>query len=303
MNSYFKRILLTLAYVFIAYSDLYGDAQKDESDIRQISKEYSTAFSKQDPEALASFWTSDAVYINPITGMSIQGHDALVENFKDKFEDDKADKLEITISEIQFPEPGKAIEKGVFRLTYADGKPTLQNAFSVLLVKEGDRWLYKEARQIHLDMPPSNYEKLKELEWMVGDWIDADDDVTIETQTKWDSNKNFIIQKFTMQLYDQNVLEGQQIIGWDPTINKIRSWIFDSDGGFGTGVWYNKENRWVVTTVYTLSNGGKASAVNIYTKISEDAYTWASEGRDVNGEILPNIKSIKIVRKKEKGNP
>ena len=41
-------------------------------------------------------------------------------------------------------------------------------------------------------------------------------------------------------------LEGTQVIGWDPAAGTIRSWMFDSDGGFGEGTWSKKDNSWIV---------------------------------------------------------
>ena len=60
-------------------------------------------------------------------------------------------------------------------------------------------------------------------------------------------------------------LEGTQVIGWDPAAGTIRSWMFDSDGGFGEGIWSKKDNSWIVKFSQVLPDGRKASATNIYT--------------------------------------
>lgn len=293
---YASLIVLALGIVWLGFDS--SNASEEEA-LRDNAKNYSDAVSKKDPEAMAAFWDEDAVYANPATGVHIEGRQALAEEFKKWFTDRKVDKLELHLTEVSFPEQNKALEKGYFRLTFEDNTPPIENAFSAVMVKDDNRWLFKQVRQIHLDQAPTNYEKLKELEWLVGKWIDTDEDVTIETTTQWDKYKNFLLQHFTMKLYNQDVLDGRLIIGWDPNKKEIRSWVFDSDGGFGEGSWYNKDNKWYVKTAYTLANGGKASAVHIYTKIDDNTYTWASEGRDVNGEILPNIKPIKVERAKE----
>src|SRR3954465_15517958 len=106
---------------------------------------------------------------------------------------------------------------------------------------------------------PSAYKNLKDLEWLVGSWKDEDEDVSIVFKTRWDTNKNFLVQKFNMTVYGAPEMEGVEIIGWDPIEKKIRSWIFDSDGGFGNGIWTKENNRWIVKVNYTLSNGKTAS--------------------------------------------
>jgi len=92
-------------------------------------------------------------------------------------------------------------------------------------------------------------------------------------------------------------LEGTQVIGWDAAAGTIRSWMFDSDGGFGEGTWSKKGDKWVVKFSQVLPDGRKASATNIYTLAGNDTFTWKSVGRKVGDEFLPNIDEVKMVRK------
>jgi hypothetical protein len=46
-----------------------------------------------------------------------------------------------------------------------------------------------------------------------------------------------------------------------------------------------------------LPDGKRTSAVNIVTEIDNDSYTWQSINRTVDGEVLPNIDEVLIVRK------
>jgi hypothetical protein len=73
--------------------------------------------------------------------------------------------------------------------------------------------------------------------------------------------------------------------------------MFDSDGGFGEGTWSQKDNCWIVKFSQVLPDGRKASATNIYTLVDENTFTWQSIGRQVDGEFLPNIEPVKVVRK------
>ncbi len=91
-------------------------------------------------------------------------------------------------------------------------------------------------------------------------------------------------------------MTGMQLIGWDPAAKQIRSWVFDSDGGFAEGRWTKKENRWSITTIGTLPNGGKASSVNVITRIDDNQFKWKSLNRTAGGELLPNIDEVVVVR-------
>lgn len=77
----------------------------------------------------------------------------------------------------------------------------------------------------------------------------------------------------------------------------IRSRLFDSDGGFGEGVWTREGDRWVVAFRQTLPDGREAKATNIYTLVDENTFKWHSIGRTVDGEPLPNVDDVTIVRK------
>ena len=91
---------------------------------------------------------------------------------------------------------------------------------------------------------------------MVGSWVDQDDEATVVTQCNWTRNNNFLMRSFTVQIRDRIDMAGMQIIGWDPAAKQIRSWVFDSDGGFGQGTWKKKDNRWYIQQAASCPTGG-----------------------------------------------
>ena len=107
---------------------------------------------------------------------------------------------------------------------------------------------------------------------MIGTWVDQENQSKIVTTSSWTKNQNFITRKFAASIDGQSDLSGVQIIGWDPVSKKIRSWVFDSDGGFAEGRWTKKDNRWFITTTGTLPDGGKASSVNVITRVDDDQF-------------------------------
>jgi len=142
-----------------------------------------------------------------------------------------------------------------------------------------------------------HYEQLKELEWMVGEWVDQGEDATITTVCRWTKNRNFMTRSFKVVTADDRVLEGTQVIGWDPADKRIRSWLFDSEGGFGEGRWSRDGNRWIVKASQVLKSGGRASAINVITYVDDNTLTWQSTGREVDGEMLPDVPEVTVVRK------
>jgi hypothetical protein len=139
---------------------------------------------------------------------------------------------------------------------------------------------------------------LEELSWMVGDWVDAEEDSTVSTRCSWTQNHKFLTQSFRISVDGKTTLEGEQKIAWDPTENRIRSWVFDSEGGFGEGRWIKDGNRWEVKTTFILAGGERASAVNVYTFVDANSFRWQSIDREIAGELQPGIPEVTVVRRK-----
>jgi hypothetical protein len=190
-----------------------------------------------------------------------------------------------------------AIEKGTAEVTYTDFDPEITH-YTAVHVKRDGRWLIDRVSEVEVEPPPpSHYEQLKELEWMVGSWIDEDENSTVHTDCEWTKNQNFLTRSFALMVGDTIDISGMQIIGWDPAANQIRSWVFDSDGSFSEGRWTRKDNRWLIQQTGTQPDGRKSSAVNIITQVDDDSFTWQSINREVDGELLPNVEEVLNVRK------
>jgi hypothetical protein len=94
------------------------------------------------------------------------------------------------------------------------------------------------------------------------------------------------------------VLEGWQVIGWDASNETLRSWTFDTDGGFSEGTWTRQGNRWLLREQGVAPDGSRTGADNTFSKVSDDKFTYESGNRTLNGEPQPAIGRIEIVRAK-----
>lgn len=145
---------------------------------------------------------------------------------------------------------------------------------------------------------PQN-DQLKELAYFVGTWTDTDENDKVISTFRWDTNKTFLLHHFISQTSEKFAFEGHQIIGWDPVKKKIRSWVFDSDGGFGESYWEKQDdNSWYASMLFTLPDGKRGSATQIYAKINDKSYSFSSTNRDVDGQMLPDIGPFTVVREK-----
>jgi hypothetical protein len=139
---------------------------------------------------------------------------------------------------------------------------------------------------------------LEELDWMVGQWVDQGEESTITTKCSWTNNRKFLTRSFSVTIDGRVGLEGTQFIGWDPIAKRIRSWTFDSEGGFGEGRWIRDGNRWLVKMSFVLGGGERASALNVITYVDQDTLRWQSIDREVDGELMPSIPEVTVVRQK-----
>jgi uncharacterized protein (TIGR02246 family) len=271
----------------------------DEAMIRENASKYVEAYNRRDSRTMAEMWSPDAVYMDPTTNVRIVGRDAIAEHFQSVLAGSEAAKLAIMIDSVDFVSPNVAIEKGSAVVTHANN-PAEKTFYSAVHVKRDGQWFIDRVSEEGERAPrPSNYERLRELEWMLGTWIDdAGDGVTVQTDVEWTKNRNFMTRSFAVVIGDQVDMSGMQIIGWDPVKNQIRSWVFDSDGGFGDGTWVRKGNRWIIQSTAILADGGKATATNILTQRDDGTATWQSVNRSVDGELLPNVDEVPLVRKR-----
>ncbi|MCO6457854.1 MAG: SgcJ/EcaC family oxidoreductase [Pirellulaceae bacterium] len=272
-----------------------ADQAADEAAIRKAVEAYVTAFNQHNAKALAALWSPEAVYTNPLSGVEVTGREEIEKQFESIFTETKEARLEATTDSVRFISPGVAVEQGRAKLLVADEQPE-ESTYTAIYVKRNGQWLLDRVTEEDVIEPLSHYEQLKPLEWLVGRWTDQDDQATVVTECNWTRNNNFLVRSFTVQIGDRIDMAGMQIIGWDPSTKSIRSWVFDSDGGFGQGTWTNKGNRWYIQQNGVLADGGKTSAMNILTRLDDNSCTLQSVNRTVDGELLPNIDEVKITK-------
>jgi uncharacterized protein (TIGR02246 family) len=293
-TTYFAALAL-LPVLFCGSMLLGADQAADKAAIEKAVASYTAAFNARDAKALAARWSPEAVYINPLTGSQVEGREAIAKEFTAILAHLEDTKLAVDVESIRFISPSVAVENGVARLISADGRPQ-ESSYTAIHVKRDGKWLLDRVTELDIPVVLSHYEQLKELEWMLGTWVDGDDHASIETTCQWTRNKNFITRSFTVSVEDRIDMTGMQLIGWDPAAKQIRSWVFDSDGGFAEGRWTKKDNRWSITTTGTTHDGLKATSVNVITYVDDNQFKWQSVNRTVDGELLPNIDEVVVVR-------
>lgn len=270
-------------------------SEEDTALLQNNIKTYAEAYNRHDAKAVANHWAENAEYINPETGYRIQGRAAIQQEFEKLFKNPEDSKLELIISSIEFEGNNRAIEKGIAKIVHP-GKPATSSEYIAIHTKIGKNWFIESVSESDVNESTISSEQLRELGWLIGKWIDKDEAIDIETECKWELNHHFIHCHFKVSSEKKERFSGEQLIGWDPEKKRIRSWIFDSDGGYGEGIWSREDHKWVAQISSILPDGRRASAINVYTIIDANHYKFHSSGREIEGQILPNIKEVSITR-------
>lgn len=263
--------------------------------IQQSAEKFTKAFNAGDAPTIAAQFTENAEYVTE-DGSVISGRKAILEDFAATFKQSPGMKIETFVESIRFLGKGVAIEKGTTQVTRKEGEQPVEGSYAVLHVNTGQGWQIAHVRELPAPQI-SNYHRLKELEWMVGDWVDEGEESLVVTSCHWSKNKNYLLRSFKVRIAGRDEVEGTTRIGWDPRAKKIHSWTFDTEGGFAEGVWTNDGDRWIVKSTGVVRQGQTASATNVFTFLDANTFTWQSVDRIVGGEIMPNIDETTIVRR------
>jgi uncharacterized protein (TIGR02246 family) len=295
-----NRCLMFASALLIGWATMAGAAAPSEpaddlAAIRSSIESYVSAFNRGDARAVAQHWSEQGEWVGP-NGERLRGVANIEQEMRTLFAGQRGLRIAVLEPRIRLLTPEVALEEGLVRVSRPGDVPD-ESAYIAIHVKRAGQWQLESVRETETARPPAGGEALQALEWLVGDWVDQSQESTVETSVGWSKNRTFLVYAFKVSSPGTEPLEGTQVIGWDPVAKVIRSWIFDSDGGFGEGVWKHDGTHWLVKTTMLHPDASKASATNVYTPMDANSFQWKSIGRQVNGMFLANIEPVKVVRK------
>ncbi len=302
-------VVLSIILVFVAgfavqAQEIIPDISKKETETYKKDRDLfkavvalQEAFNRGDAKAMAACWTSDGEFIGP-NGEQIFGQKKIEAAFSDFFA--KNPKAKMQFSGVSH----RPIANGVVLIDFTaemtpipdelDARPNS----TMLLVKQEGRWFIARMHEA-VGVSPSPKMHLQALKGYVGEWIEErarPSGVVVHSSCDWTANGSYLIRKFSAKGEIGIVKAGTEVIGWDPRQHRIRSWIFDADGGFGESVWTRDGTRWVIKHTGTLADGNDVSVTYIVTPTGPDTLTIQSKDHIVGGEKQPDLPEIKLKR-------
>src|SRR5262245_58295051 len=248
---------------------------RDETPVRALSARFVEAYNRRDADAIAALFTDDARIFDD-EGRVTEGRPAIRARFADTLETDDGLTLRIEPGTIRFLSDDVAVEDGVAVASPAPGSgdntgeqggaaEERRSAYTATHVRRGGNWLTAEVHD-RADGPADDGRDdgdlaLDELAWLAGEWVDEDDAGVVQTSCRPSDDRKYLLREFRLRLAGLPPSSATQRIGWDPVREQIRSWAFDSDGGFTEGYWtLVAPDRWEIKTEGFLRDGRTVSA-------------------------------------------
>jgi uncharacterized protein (TIGR02246 family) len=262
---------------------------EDQQAIRQAATAYSAAFEKGDIDELLSHWSPDAEYIDE-SGKLTQGRDAIAAVIRKNVQNLKGYKLKLEGKGLRFVTADVAMVDGKAKLVSPEGKEDV-TPYAAVWVKSGGKWRVRSLRDLGDDEakePATSADHLKVLEPLLGEWVCADKGRNVRVRCRWTLNKSFVLVQYTIKNGSEESNTAQQF-GWDPVNRQIRSWYFDSTGGYGEATWTQAGDGLISEASGVLPDGRIGSATNNLRFTDEKSFAYQSRNRTVDGRPLDDV--------------
>lgn len=262
--------------------------------IRKSSEQFVTAFNAGKVDDMAAMFLAKGELIDE-AGTVYQGEKEIKELLNAFFKKFPETKLTLDIESVRIVGP-VAIEEGTRTMKAKDGATQSQFRYISVRAKTDDGWKVASFRDFNDDPAPTPHEYLQSVDWLVGDWINEGADGKVAISFKWSEDKNYLIGEFKAKGTAGATRNSTQRLGWDASVGKIRSWLFDADGGFAEGHWTVLEDEIVAKYSSVNPDGTTASATISINRKDKDHFSMSGTDRIVGGDREPDFE-FNITRK------
>ncbi len=298
-----NRIIPRFALLFVSACVLppvSAATATDRSAAEARAASYVEAFNRRDVDACAEHWSETAEYILANSGQRVEGRNAIRAALAQLLDTDEG--FELSTSDQRFRSVSKdvVIEEGVATLVSASHGIEQAN-YLVVHVKRDGKWYRNSVRETTTAASHSA-QRLGELAWLIGKWHREDDHGAVQLHARWMKNKRFIELSFEINDGRGDKLSGKQIIGRDPSSAIIRSWTFDSQGGFEEAVWTRDQQGWLVKVSAVFPDGSTGSEQRVLARLNEFSFTHEVIEQQVNGRLLPGAGKVTLTKVTDKAS-
>lgn len=255
--------------------------------VQEFVADYAKAWNAGNVEALNRIWTENGELIDA-QGVSVDRKTLMTNRLAKS--DGARPVLSIDLEKVRLLEPNVAMVEGESKLAAPGGSVLQQTRFSGVLVKQDGAWRIRLIRQLSTrgQRQESPDEPLKEVAWMVGDWVGVGDGIRVYTSTKWDLDKRYIVSRFEYEPEGGAPYKAEVRAGWDPQTQAMTSWYFDSRGTISTTIWAKNGDHWLGSITGTRNDGEGFTGTLAITQLDNDSYLRTLTNVKVGSETMPD---------------
>jgi uncharacterized protein (TIGR02246 family) len=297
--------LVLAAPVLLAMGAAPLSAQDDPAvaEVRASGEQFVKLFNEGKAAEIAAMFMPKGELVDE-EGTVIQGTKELTDVLTAFFQKYPGAKLALDIESVRSVGSNLAIEEGTRFVSAAkEDEGRAQLRYTAVRVKGQDgRWLIASIREFNDDPPPTPHDQLQPLAGLIGDWVSEGGDSVVKMSYKWSDDKNFLMGDYQMTVAGKPALKSTLRIGWDPVGQRIRSWLFDGDGGFSEMIWTEVEEGWVIKSAATNPDGTTGSATLSVAFTDPDHFTMKGTDRIVGNVREPDF-ALTIARQPPAAQP
>ena len=269
---------------WFACSTASGQDKKDPEavPIRENADRFIKAFNAAKADEISAMFLPKGEVIDE-AGTVYQGKKEIADLLLAYFKKFPGTQVALNIESIRLVGP-VAIEEGTRTMTTKDGAKQTRLRYIAVHVKGENGWQIGSIRDFNDDPASTPHEMLQSLAWLEGDWVNEGSDAVVKISYRWSDDKNFLLGDYHVAKGTTVIMKSSQRIGWDPVLRKVRSWIFDSDGGFGEGVWTAVGETWVIKSNAVTPDGSTGSATLTVAPVNKNRFTMKGSDRIIGDE-------------------
>lgn len=263
-----------------------------DNPVASIAGAYQDAFNSGNADKVASLHTKDAEWIDSDGNMHA-GREAIRATLAKSFAASPGRTLELAPEKVR-PIGDKAIiATGSAAVTAPDGE-RIVSSYTTVYAKTGDEWRIAQVTETAPDITPSPGSQIAALRWLEGTWRGENSKRPVTLKIAEAQNGNFLTINYS---FGDDGSEGTstEVIGYDAAEDRMRSWTFDSGGGFSEAVWQTDGANWLLVSKSVNPDGTRASS-QLEIRPGADGKSFTVEGynRESAGVPMPKLGPIKF---------
>jgi uncharacterized protein (TIGR02246 family) len=264
--------------------------------VASIARAYEEGFNAGSADKVAALHTKDAEWTDS-DGTTLSGRDAIRTALAKAFASVPGRTIELAVEKVRPLGDDVILDLGSSVVTAPDGERST-SSYTTVYDKDGDQWRIAQVTETAPAVDPSPASQLSSLRWLEGNWQGESARRPVTLKISEAQNSNFLTINYS---FGEDGAEGTstEVIGYDAADESVRSWTFDSEGGFSESTWQPDGANWLIVSKSVNPDGTRASS-QLEVRPGADGKSFTVEGynRESGGVPMPKLGPIKFTAAK-----